>query len=47
MPLVKKLLDDINIELTEDEINSIIYNGKDQRSVMQKTIRAIANKIII
>lgn len=43
--MVYKFLNDVGIELSEYEVDSIIRNGKDQRAIMNKLIIAIAERI--
>lgn len=43
--MVYKFLDDVSMELSEYEVDSIIRNGKDQRAIMNKLIIAIAERI--
>lgn len=43
--MVYKFLNDVSMELSEYEVDSIIQNGKDQRAIMNKLIIAIAERI--
>lgn len=43
--MVYKFLNDVSMELSEYEVDSIIRNGKDQREIMNKLIIAIAERI--
>lgn len=43
--MVYKFLNDVSMELSEYEVDSIILNGKDQRAIMNKLIIAIAERI--
>lgn len=43
--MVYKFLNDVGMELSEYEVDSIIQNGKDQRAIMNKLIIAIAERI--
>lgn len=43
--MVYKFLNDVNVELSKHEVDSIVRNERDQRAVMNKLIIAIAGKI--
>lgn len=43
--MIYKFLNDVSMELSEYEVDSIIRNGKDQRAIMNKCIIAIAKRI--
>lgn len=43
--MVYKFLDDVGMEFSEYEVDSIVRNGKDQREIMNKLVIAIAERI--
>lgn len=45
--MVYKFLNDISVNFSEYEVDSVILNGKDQREIMNKLIVAIAERVVI
>ena len=43
--MVCKFLSDVEFDISENEIDRIVKNEKDQRSIMASVIRAIANTL--